>query len=143
MSRRNSVVSSFGFGVVESADGFDDARMLVRAHVRRALEHQVLEQMREAGVAGLLVLSAHVIPHLEIDHRHGMVLEQNHLQAIGKRVRGEIQLRRANLRGISLRGNSGCKSRGKNHGDTESNPSFHARLLPPIEGNLRCAGPKG
>ena len=84
-------------GVIESAGGFDDARMLIGPDVRGAFEHQVLEEMREAGVAGLLVFCADVIPDLQVDHGSGMVFEQNHLQAIGKRVRGEVKLRRPNL----------------------------------------------
>ena len=39
------------FGVIISAHGFDDARMLVRANVRRTLEHEMFEKMREARVS--------------------------------------------------------------------------------------------
>ena len=85
------------FGVVESADGFDDARMFVRPHVRRAFEHQVLEEVREARVAGQLVFAAHVIPHLKVNHRHGVIFEQNHVQTVRKRVLGEFELRRTYL----------------------------------------------
>ncbi len=87
----------FRFGVVVSADGFDDARMFVRPHVRRAFEHQVLEEVREARVAGQLVFSADVIPNLKVNHRHGVIFEQNHVQTVRKRVLGEFELRRTYL----------------------------------------------
>ncbi len=40
-----------GFRVVKTADRFDDSGVLVGAHVRGALEHQVFEQMRESRAA--------------------------------------------------------------------------------------------
>ncbi len=85
-------------GVIEIRPAaFDDARMLVGPDVRGAFEHQVLEEMREAGVARLLVFCPDVIPDLQVDHGSGVVFEQNHLQAIGKRVRGEIKFRGPDL----------------------------------------------
>ena len=68
--------------VVEPADSFDDARMLIRPHVRGPLEHQMLEQMGESCVAGLFVLPSHVVPHLKIDYRYLVIFQQNHLEAV-------------------------------------------------------------
>ena len=51
-----------GEGVGLAADARDPRRMLIGPHVPRALEHQVLEQMREAGAARLLVLRSDVVP---------------------------------------------------------------------------------
>ena len=45
-----------------AADARDPRRMLIGPDVARALEHQVLEQMREAGAARLLVLRPDVVP---------------------------------------------------------------------------------
>ena len=98
------VVSSRGFGVVESADGFDDPGMFLGGNVRRAFEHQVLEQVREAGAPGPLVFPAHVIPDLQVDDGHLVVFQQNHLQPVSQGMRSVVQLGRADLLGIFLRG---------------------------------------
>ena len=42
--------------------------------MRRSFEHEVLEEMREAGVARALVLRADVIPEVDRHERRGMVL---------------------------------------------------------------------
>ncbi len=46
--------------------------------VLRAIEHEVLEQMREAGAARPLVLAAHVVPHVHGDDRRLVVLVHDH-----------------------------------------------------------------
>jgi hypothetical protein len=53
-------------------------------------------------VAGQLVFSTDVIPDLQVDNRHFVVFEKNHLQAIRKRMRRELHLRRENLRLLFL-----------------------------------------
>ena len=53
--------------------------------VLRALEHQVLEEVREAGAARLLVLRADVIPELQVHDRRRVILRQHHRQAVGQR----------------------------------------------------------
>ena len=62
----------------------------------------MLEKMRESSVPRQFIFAADVVPHLKVDHRHGVVFEQNYLQAIGKSVRREIQLRRANVQWMAL-----------------------------------------
>jgi hypothetical protein len=37
--------------------------------VHRALEHEVLEEMREAGLPGRFVPGAHVVPEVDADDR--------------------------------------------------------------------------
>jgi hypothetical protein len=71
--------------------------------MRRTFEHQVLEEMRESGMAGALVFSAHVIPDLQVNHRNLVVFEQNHLEAVRECVGGEIKFRRANRGRLILR----------------------------------------
>ena len=54
-----------------------------------SLEHQVLEQMREARVPGRLVLRSDVIPDVDRDDRTAVVLVQQHVEAVRERVLGE------------------------------------------------------
>ena len=55
-------------------------------HVTGAGEHHVLEQMGEAGAAGLLVLRADVIQHLDGDGRGRVVLRENDREPVRQRV---------------------------------------------------------
>ena len=63
------------------------ARRLQRLEVPRvvmlgALEHQVLEQVREAGAARVLVLRADVVPDVDRHDRTRVVLVHEHRQAV-------------------------------------------------------------
>ena len=62
--------------------------------VLRALEHQVLEQVREAGVAGALVLRTDVIPEIDRDDRAGVILVEQDVQSVVQRVAGEGNVHR-------------------------------------------------
>ena len=62
---------------------FDEPGMHLGFDVLRALEHHVLEEVREAGVAAL-VLGTHTDPDLERDHRSRVVLEREDAQPIGQ-----------------------------------------------------------
>ena len=119
-----------GAGIVESAESFDDPGMLFRSHVRRAFEHQVLEEMRESSAAGALVFRPHVIPHLKVDHRNGVVFEQNHLQPIRQSVRGEMELWRANRFRFFLRRERRGKRGHAQHDDSETLPIPHVSITP-------------
>ena len=57
--------------------------VLLRSEVLRTLEHHVLEQMRETGVAGLIP-GTHLDPDLERHHRRAMIFEQIDFESIGK-----------------------------------------------------------
>jgi hypothetical protein len=71
--------------------------MLVCAYVRGAFEHEVLEEVSEPCVARLFIFGADVIPNLEIDHRDAVVFQENYLQTVAERLRGEIEFRRARI----------------------------------------------
>ena len=73
-----------GVGVGLAADRRDDRGVLLGLDVLRALEHHVLEEMREAGAARLLVLRADVIPELDVHDRRRLVLVQDDDQAVGQ-----------------------------------------------------------
>jgi hypothetical protein len=51
-----------------------------------AFEHQVLEQVREAGAAGTLVLRPHVIPDVHGNNRDMVIFVDEHVEAVAERV---------------------------------------------------------
>src|SRR4030095_12834789 len=59
--------------------------------VARSLEHQMLEQVREAGPAGLLVLRADVIPERQVHDRRRVIFEEDHLQPVRQRAHGVVE----------------------------------------------------
>src|ERR1700723_829865 len=147
-----------GFGVVESAYGFDNARLLLGWNVGRAFEHQVLKQVREASASGALVFPADVIPDLQVDDGDFVVFEQNYLQAVRERVRGVVDLGGADLRAvffgsILLRSVflgkdwraadrarercAHCQSCERPHARTETTAYRHSQLLPSREFTAR------
>ncbi len=87
-----------GVGVAAPADARDDGRVRLRLDVLRALEHHVLKQMGEAGAAGPLVLRADVIPHRDVHDWRGMVLRQDHLEAVRENRQVVLQLGRTHGR---------------------------------------------
>jgi hypothetical protein len=54
----------------------------VARQVLRAIEHQMLEQMGEAGLAAGLVLGADIVPGADRDHRRLTVLVDDNRQAV-------------------------------------------------------------
>src|SRR6266550_1871046 len=73
--------------VLRPAGPRDQLEVLALLHVGRALEHHVLEQVREARAARPLVARAGVVPHV---HRHDgrrVILRVDDAQAVGKRER--------------------------------------------------------
>ncbi len=57
-----------------------------------SLEHQMLEEMRETGTAGLLVDRTDLEPGLIGDDRNGVVLDHDDLEAIGERALVELEV---------------------------------------------------
>src|SRR5262249_12500931 len=60
----------------------DETRELAWPVRGRALEHQVLEEVRDAGGAACLVARADPVPHLERDDRISVVFLQEHAQTV-------------------------------------------------------------
>ena len=73
-----------GRGVVGAAAALHQHVELVVRHACGAHEHQVLEQVGEAGAPGRLVLRADGEPGVDRDHRLRVVLVQDHGQAVGQ-----------------------------------------------------------
>ena len=63
--------------------------MLGLGDVSAALEHDVLEEVREPGLARLLVLGADVVPDVDGDDRREVVLRDDEAQAVGEALVGE------------------------------------------------------
>src|SRR6185295_3897518 len=76
------------------ADAGDPRWMSLGLDVLRSLEHHVLDQVREAGSTGLLILRAHVIPDFGMHDRRRVILEQDHLHTIAERRHCVIETRR-------------------------------------------------
>ena len=72
-------------GAVEvgGADPLEHLEVVV-VEVLAAVEHQVLEEVREAGLAGLLVLRAHVVPDVHRHDRRLVVLVHDQRQAVAE-----------------------------------------------------------
>ena len=89
--------------VADATGTLDDAEVLGLGDVPAALEHEVLEEVGEPGLAGLLVLGAHVVP--EIDGHHGCHPVGGHddPQAVGQRVLAEADVGRVAHEEIAAR----------------------------------------
>jgi hypothetical protein len=89
------IVGAVGVGrSVERRTGALQRLEIPAVVVLRALEHQVLEQVREAGLPGPLVLRADVIPQVHRHDRTGVVLVQQDLEPVRQRVFREGDLHR-------------------------------------------------
>ena len=82
--------------------------------VRRALEHHVFEQMGETGTARLLVLAAHVVPHVHRRHRNVVILVEDDLQPVVQVVFLELE-----FGGVLGGGNSSGKQDQDQYRDVE------------------------
>ncbi len=82
------IVRSIGVGrPVECPAGLgNDLEVLLVGDVFRALEHHVLEEMRESRLADFLARRSHVIRDIDVHERVRVVLVQYHGQAVVQRV---------------------------------------------------------
>ena len=78
--------------------GLHQREVLVLGDVLAALEHHVLEQVREAGLAPLLVLAADVVPEVDRHDRCGPIRRDHDAQAVRQPMALEADLRHAFLR---------------------------------------------
>ncbi len=105
----------------------DDPEVLA-GNVLRALEHQMLEEMREAGPPLLFVLGSNVVPLVHVDDRQLAIDVQDHLQTVGKRVLLERDLghllaslaRRGHGPHLARQGDSGKCGDGHRQGSAKS-----------------------
>ena len=73
-------------GVEPGALVHEGREVLARRDVAAALEHQVLEEVGEAGASGGLVAGADADPQVHRDVGHRVVLADDDAQAVGERV---------------------------------------------------------
>jgi hypothetical protein len=69
----------------------DEPRVGVSGVVGRALEHEVLEEVRQAGVTGCLVGRPDAVPKHMCEHRRSVVGDQNHLHPVGELERVGVE----------------------------------------------------
>ena len=119
---------------IAGAGAFQQLDVLIRGNVLRALKHHVLEQMRKAGAAGLLVGGADVIPEVDGDERQPVVLRQDHPQPIRQRERFELDVgdvsRGARRRRGGLGQDSRRRKRRRDHGAKKGAKGSHGMLVP-------------
>ena len=73
-----------GEGVVEAADVLGHAVDGFRRQIPGGLEHQVLEQVGEAGAALRIILAANAVPDLDRDVGRRAINRADHPQAVGQ-----------------------------------------------------------
>jgi hypothetical protein len=84
-------VVAAGKGIFIPAVGGDQAGKLAARHVGRAFEHQVFQQVGNAGQTAGFVAGPDLVPDLRDHHRRAMILAHQHFQAI---VQSEFMHRR-------------------------------------------------
>jgi hypothetical protein len=67
-----------------------------------SLEHQVLEQMCEAGLSGPLVLRSHVIPEVHGDDRARAIFVEEDLESVVERVLRKREVQFLKLPQVSI-----------------------------------------
>ncbi len=75
-------------GIFLPAETGDRAAEVAERVLRGALEHQVFEEMGDAGLAGRLVGRAHLVPDHVGDDRRAVIGNDHHLQAVREREVG-------------------------------------------------------
>ena len=84
------VVGAVGVrGSVQRRAGFLQRMKVAAVVMLRSLEHEVLEQVREPRPAGHFVLRSDVVPDVHRDDRQRVILVDQHVESVGKRVLGE------------------------------------------------------
>ena len=76
-------------GVFLPAEGRDGAAEVAERILGGALEHQVFEEMGDAGLAGRLVGRADLVPHHVSDDRRAVVGNDDYVQAVREREMGD------------------------------------------------------
>ena len=108
--------------VALAADRRDHRRVRFGHHVLGPLEHQMLEQVREAGAPRLLVLGSDVIPELQMDNRRRMIFFEYDGQPVGQRRHLVLQLGRTD-------GGSGCSRHARERGRDEERSDLHGPII--------------
>ena len=99
-----------GVCVLPRAGFRDDRRVLIVRILRRAAEHHVLEEVREAALARLdLVARAGLHRDLQRDDVRESRRDHDHLEAVGERLFGRLERQDVGAGGLRLRGGERSK----------------------------------
>ena len=79
--------------VADAASTLDEGHVLGLRDVAAALEHEVLEEVGEAGLAGLLVLRADVVPEVDRDDRGDPIGSDDDAEAVVEGALAEADVR--------------------------------------------------
>ena len=104
---------------VGRARRFEHLEVRVLRRVLRPLEHQVFEQMCEARASLHFVGRADVIPEIHRDNRQPVILAEDDLEPVRKRVLLELNLRHVGRRAACPERSRGVLRRGRNDGGDE------------------------
>ncbi len=123
-----------GERVALPADRRDRRRVAFGLHVLRALEHQVLEQMREPGASRPLVFRPDVIRQVHVDDGDGMIFFEDDREAVRERGDFVLQLRRTDSGGQRGRRDGTCADSQRDAYRAPRHLSCHVRQLSPTVG---------
>ena len=120
---------------VGGAGGLEQLEVRVGGDVLRALEHHVLEQVREAGAARHLVGRADVVPEVDRDQRQPLVLREDDLEAVRQRERRVFEARNTRRCHGTLAGRRTALARGQQTGEDQNEQEHlpQAHYQPPGE----------
>ena len=108
---------------------FNGLEVQIAGDVLRALEHHVLEEMREARASSHLIRGTDVIPEVHGHERQPVILGQDHVQPVAQRELVELQARnvRRSARLRTRRRRLGTGNRDENGRDGKK--SFHEHAI--------------
>jgi len=118
-----------GVGVVVAADVVHGRVQLLLSHPRRAVEEEVLQQVRGPGEVLLLEGRAGAHDGSGADHRHGTPLDEGHPEAVGE-DRLEVALRRRGLAcGADENGRGGQRESGEGQQHGPASLLEHPKMI--------------
>ena len=115
-----------GAAVQGAAGGGYELEVLLVADVVGALKHHVLEEVGKAGLANLLAGRAHVVGHVDVHQRVGMVFGHHEREAVGQHV---LLVGNHDLAGLLGHFLDELGAAGRGHQGRFSGRGFGSRLL--------------
>jgi|HubBroStandDraft_1064217.scaffolds.fasta_scaffold00860_1 hypothetical protein len=97
---------------VLGADVGESSEVLVRGHVPRALEHQVLAEMCQPSAMRRVVLGPDVTPEVDGDERDRVVFRKNNLEAVAEAIALGLHWQMLGHRVVERVGRSGRRTAG-------------------------------
>jgi len=123
-----------GEGVLLAADRGDLLGEAARRVLGGALEQQVLEEMREAGLAGRLVGGSDLVPDHVGDDRRAAIRDHHHFETVRQREVADLGLRFG--LGLGLLGEGRARDQNESCGETGYGHAATAGMLGGWQFNL-------